>query len=168
MHGDTTTCVQALPGNRAALSLLGHCYYHQGQFEAACQAYELLARYHPHHSQYRLYHAQCLFKGGQLAEALRVLDVIEGHQQHVEQLRMAITYASEQYVECRHMLRSWAADTAEATQNDGCMLYHEGKFRCVRQLQKCIEDFAKAQHSTCPTRQWRGPDKGSVLWCAGP
>ena len=121
--------MQALPGNRAALSLLGHCYYHQGQFESACQAYELLVRHHPHLAQYRLYHAQCLFKGGQLAEALRVLDVVEGHEQHVKQQRMAITYASEQYAECRQMLRAWPEDTAESMMNEGCMLYHESKVR---------------------------------------
>lgn len=137
-HASTTICVQVLPGNRAALSLLGHCYYHQGHYESSCQTYAALVRYFPQVSQYRVYHAQSLYKAGNLDEASRILEVITDHPRQVEQIKMAIAYASEQRQECRNMLREWPRDAPETAQNEGCMLYAEGQFRCAYIVAMCF------------------------------
>ena len=83
----------------------------------------------PSKSEYRLYHAQSLYKSGDLVEAARVLEVITDHPDQVEQLKMAIAYSSEQTQECRRMLRGWSAESGEACQNEGCVLFKEGEFR---------------------------------------
>jgi tetratricopeptide repeat protein 30 len=121
--------MQILPTNRAALSLLGHCYYHQGLHDSACQAYETLVHLFPGRSAYRLYHAQSLYKAGDLVEAARVLEVISEHPKQVEQLKMGIAYTSDQSQECRRMLRTWPPDSPETAQNEGCILYKEGEYR---------------------------------------
>ena len=117
--------VQILPTNRAALSLLGYSYYHQGHYESACQAYESLVRYHGEIPEYRLYHAQALFKMGELVEASRVVDVVAGFEEQVTQLKLAISYSLEQIPECKRILRGCKSKSAEVLQNEGCILYKE-------------------------------------------
>lgn len=59
-HDSTTP--QALPDNRAALSLLGHCYYQAGSFEQAVRAYGRLTTLFPACPEYRLAFVQSLYK----------------------------------------------------------------------------------------------------------
>lgn len=126
----TSSPVQALPSNRAALSLLGMCFYQLGHYESACQAYETLTRHH-HVPVYRLYHAQSLYKAGELDEASRALEAVAGFPDEVDQLRMAIAYALDQTQECRAMLRATRSQSGAYAQNEGCILYKEGKYRCA-------------------------------------
>ena len=121
--------VQALPCNRAALSLLGTCFYQLGQYESACQVYETLTRHHQV-PVYRLYHAQSLYKAGELEEASRALEAVTGFPEQVDQLKMAIAYALDQTQECRAMLRASRGQDGPSVQNDGCILFKEGKYKC--------------------------------------
>jgi tetratricopeptide repeat protein 30 len=125
------SCLQALPGSRAALSLLGHCYYHQGHYQSACDTYALLTRFVPELPEYRLYHAQALYKAGELEEALRIADSMTALQDQVEQLKVAIRYAADQLQDCRQMLRARVSQGPDMAQNEGCILYREGKHRCL-------------------------------------
>jgi tetratricopeptide repeat protein 30 len=118
-----------LPANRAVLSLLGHCYYHQGLYESACSTYETLVRLLPEIPEYRLYHAQSLYKAGDLTEASRVAEVITAFPDAVEQLKVAIAHAADQPQECRRLIRAWSMDGPATSQNEGCILYLEGKYR---------------------------------------
>lgn len=47
--------------SRAALSLLGYCYYHVQDFTNAADCYEQLIQLHPEVEDYKLYYAQSLY-----------------------------------------------------------------------------------------------------------
>lgn len=49
--------LQFAPRNRAALSLLGYCYYHVQDFEGAADMYDQLTKYYPESEEYKFYHA---------------------------------------------------------------------------------------------------------------
>jgi tetratricopeptide repeat protein 30 len=121
--------VQALPSSRAALSLLGFCYYHMGHYESACRAYERLSQLCPAHTDYKLYYAQSLFKAGDCEEAGRVLDVIIDHQEQVLHLKAAIAYIADDMQECKRVIRQCKRNSAEALQGEGCLLFKDGKYR---------------------------------------
>ena len=74
--GKHDVCVEMLtaeladaPTSRPALSILGHCHYHLGEFDLAAQMYERLSRLRPEDASVKLYHAQSLFKAGARADA---------------------------------------------------------------------------------------------------
>ena len=50
------------PRSRAAMSLLGYCYYHMQDFANASTTYETLSKYYPEVDEYKIYHAQSKFK----------------------------------------------------------------------------------------------------------
>eukprot|EP00064_Thunnus_orientalis_P020592 superscaffoldBa00005742_g20732 len=57
--------------SRAALSLLGFCYYHIQDFTNAAECYEQLTQLHPEVEEYKVYYAQSLYKAGAYAEATK-------------------------------------------------------------------------------------------------
>jgi tetratricopeptide (TPR) repeat protein len=127
---ELSNALQALPTNRAVLSLLGHCYFHQGHFESACQVYETLVRHHGEFPEYRLHHAQALFRMGELVEASRVLEAVSGLTERVDHLKLAIAYALDQVQECKRQLRASDSDNEAGLQMEGCALYKEGLYKC--------------------------------------
>ena len=58
--------------SRAAVSLLGYCYYQQQDFVNAADCYEQLTALHPEVEEYRLYYAQSLYKACLYEEAMKV------------------------------------------------------------------------------------------------
>ena len=64
--------LQWSPQSRAALSLLGYCYYFVGQFQEAAEMYETLVRMVPDNENYRFYYAQSLYKASMHPEATKV------------------------------------------------------------------------------------------------
>lgn len=62
---------QKHPASRAALSLLGYCYFHMQDFPAAAATYEALLGVCPDVEEYRVYLAQALYKAGCYQEATR-------------------------------------------------------------------------------------------------
>lgn len=58
--------------SRAALSLLGYCYYQIQDFVNAADCYEQLAANNPEVEDYRLYYAQSLYKACLYDEAMKV------------------------------------------------------------------------------------------------
>jgi tetratricopeptide repeat protein 30 len=52
--------LQSFPRSRAALSLLGYCYYHVGSYADAAQSYEELIKIVPDNEDYKIYYAQSL------------------------------------------------------------------------------------------------------------
>lgn len=57
--------------SRAALSLLGFCYYHIQDFTNAAECYEQLTQLHPEVEEYKVYYAQSLYKAGAYPEATK-------------------------------------------------------------------------------------------------
>ena len=66
--------LQMSPRSRAALSLLGYCYYNLQDFRMAATMYEQLIRYYPDVEEYRIYHSQSLYKGALYDEAMQAFD----------------------------------------------------------------------------------------------
>lgn len=66
-------CLQS----RAALSLLGYCYYQMQDFLNAADCYEQLVQIHPEVDDYKLYHAQSLFKACTYTEAMKATFLID-------------------------------------------------------------------------------------------
>jgi tetratricopeptide repeat protein 30 len=93
--------------------------------------YEALVRHHVDLPEYRLYHAQALFRMGELVEASRVLEAVTGLPENVTQLRLAIAYALDQVQECKRLLRVADPQHAASVQAEGCALYKEGMFKCA-------------------------------------
>ncbi|CAD7705096.1 unnamed protein product [Ostreobium quekettii] len=86
---------QRIPENRAALSLLGYCYYHLGSYPAAAEMYEQLVRLHPDNQDYRLYYAQSLCKSGMYAEATKAATAVKNRQAQVTALHFAVKYEQD-------------------------------------------------------------------------
>lgn len=64
--------LQNFPTSRAALSLLGYCYYHSQHYGQSASIYERLSDLNPHVHEYKLYFVQSLFRAGSYQEARRV------------------------------------------------------------------------------------------------
>lgn len=94
--------------------------------------YEALVRYHGEFPEYRLHHAQSLFRMGDLVEASRVLEAVSGLSEQVNHLKLAIAYSLDQVQECKRQLRASADSANEAgAQVEGCVLYKEGFYKCA-------------------------------------
>jgi len=65
--------LQNFPRSRAALSLLGYCHYHNNDYQRAANAYEKLSKICPTMDEYKIYHAQSLFKAGAYAASDRAI-----------------------------------------------------------------------------------------------
>ncbi len=61
--------LQFSPRNRAALSLLGYCYFYVQDYAQAADMYDQLTKFFPEVDSYKLYHAQALYKAGLYVEA---------------------------------------------------------------------------------------------------
>ncbi|EFJ12287.1 hypothetical protein SELMODRAFT_124642 [Selaginella moellendorffii] len=134
------------PENQAALSLLGYCHYVLGDFHAASSMYQKLTKICPNQENYRLYHAQSLYKAGMLCEAGKVCLSLEGMQRRVLGLQACIRYeegdiagtsffiffyppASFYFSGSRMILEEQSRDDMDAAVNLGCCLYKEGSYQ---------------------------------------
>lgn len=70
--------------SRAALSLLGYCYYHIQDFTNAAECYEQLTQLHPEVEEYKLYYAQSLYKAGAYPEATKASFVLDNPNSHTK------------------------------------------------------------------------------------
>uniref|UniRef100_A0A914CL36 Tetratricopeptide repeat protein 30 n=1 Tax=Acrobeloides nanus TaxID=290746 RepID=A0A914CL36_9BILA len=65
--------LQRSPNSRAALSLLGYCYYNTQDFIMAAECYDKLTQLYPDHTDYKLHHAQSLYNAFMFPEAIAVM-----------------------------------------------------------------------------------------------
>lgn len=72
--------------SRAALSLLGYCYYHMQDFSSSAECYEQLTQLHPEVEEYKVYHAQSLYKAGAYPEATKASFVLDNPSSHTKVL----------------------------------------------------------------------------------
>jgi tetratricopeptide repeat protein 30 len=122
------------PHSRAALSLLGYCYYHLQQFPLAVSMYEQLCQSYPEVDDYQLYLAQSLYKAGQYDAASRRASQLEGDQyaSRVNLLRAAAYYEQNDVTATRSVLEQCAADDPTTIVFDGAIEYKEGRFEAAR------------------------------------
>ena len=129
------------PRSRAALSLLGYCYYQQCDFVAATQAYEQLVGLCPDVEEYKIYFAQSLFKAGMYPEATRAAVRVEGEQyaQRLLQLQAVIKYEQDELSSTKALLDQCHSDDPDVLINFAAVAFKEGNFESARtQYQEAI------------------------------
>ncbi|KAK6105213.1 Tetratricopeptide repeat family protein [Brugia pahangi] len=117
--------LQRTPNSRAALSLLGYCYFYLQQFIEAAECYEQLVRLHSSYPEYRLYWAQSLYNAFLFPEASAVISQIDEPQfaQQVLKLESAIKYREEDIINARILVEKYAMDDPDGDINLACLEY---------------------------------------------
>lgn len=126
--------VQNFPRSRAALSLLGYCHYHIGDFAEAVLSYEELIRLFPEVEDYKVYYAQSLFKSGIYPEATRAAVRVEGEQysHRIVLLKSSIQYEQDELSSCKALLDQCQSDDPDVIINYAAVSFKEGKFEEAR------------------------------------
>lgn len=125
---------QNFPRSRAALSLLGYCYYHIADFASAAQSYEQLVGICPDVEEYKLYYAQSLYKAGIYPDAQRASIRVEGEQfsQRVLMLQSIIKYEQDELPASKGYLDQCHDDDPDVTVNYAAIAFKEGNFEAAR------------------------------------
>lgn len=130
-------CVQTLNNitqtyskSRAALSLLGYCYYQMQDFVNASDCYEQLSILHPEVEEYKMYYAQSLYKACLYEEAMRVSCQIDNpeYQGRVLKLQSAIKYQEDDIPSAQSLVEQAPSDDPDTDVNLACLLYKEGRY----------------------------------------
>ncbi|KHN73145.1 Tetratricopeptide repeat protein 30A [Toxocara canis] len=116
--------------SRAALSLLGYCYFYTQDYPLAAECYDQLSQHYPNYAEYRLYYAQSLYNAFMFSEAITVVSQIE--EQHllgqVVKLEAAIKYREEDINNARVLVEQYAPDDPDIEVNLACLDYKEGNY----------------------------------------
>uniref|UniRef100_A0A3Q2PRZ4 Tetratricopeptide repeat protein 30 n=1 Tax=Fundulus heteroclitus TaxID=8078 RepID=A0A3Q2PRZ4_FUNHE len=116
--------------SRAALSLLGFCYYHIQDFSSAAECYEQLTQLHPEVEEYKLYYAQSLYKAGAYPEATKASFVLDNPSSHSKMVKLqaCIKFCEEDYSAAKLLLEQLPPEDPDYVYNTGCLLYQDGKY----------------------------------------
>nr|XP_043906241.1 tetratricopeptide repeat protein 30A isoform X2 [Solea senegalensis] len=116
--------------SRAALSLLGFCYYHMQDFTNAAECYEQLTQLHPEVEEYKVYYAQSLYKAGAYPEATKASFTLDNTSSHIKMVKLqaCIKYCEEDYPAAKSLLEQLPQDDPDYVYNLGCLLYQDGKY----------------------------------------
>ncbi|XP_030263876.1 intraflagellar transport protein 70A isoform X3 [Sparus aurata] len=116
--------------SRAALSLMGYCYYHIQDFTNSAECYEQLTQLHPEVEEYKVYYAQSLYKAGAYPEATKASFVLDNPSSHTKMVKLqaCIKYCEEDYSAAKSMLEQLPQDDPDYIYNMGCLLYQDGKY----------------------------------------
>ncbi|KAG2456425.1 TT30A protein, partial [Polypterus senegalus] len=118
------------PQSRAALSLLGYCYYHIQDFSSAADSYEQLVQIHPEAEDYKLYYAKSLYKACNYTEAMKATFLLDNpaYQSKVLKLQAAIKYGEEDLSGTKSLVEQLPSDDPDSEINLGCLLYKEAAY----------------------------------------
>ncbi|RXN02539.1 tetratricopeptide repeat 30A isoform X1 [Labeo rohita] len=97
--------------SRAALSLLGYCYYHMQDFTNAAECYEQLTQLHPEVEDYKLYYAQSLYGACAFPDAMKATFLLDSTTSHTKTL-----------------VEQLPQDDPDYDVDLGCLLYKEGEY----------------------------------------
>eukprot|EP01013_Petalomonas_cantuscygni_P008265 TRINITY_DN20981_c0_g1_i1.p1 TRINITY_DN20981_c0_g1~~TRINITY_DN20981_c0_g1_i1.p1 ORF type:complete len:670 (-),score=171.60 TRINITY_DN20981_c0_g1_i1:1921-3930(-) len=122
--------LENFPRSRAALSLLGFCHFHNQDFGAAAAMYERLVLVCPDVEQYKIYHAQSLYKAGMYPEAIRVASTVDSDDfaLRMQKLRAAIKFYAEDLPGTKSHLAKCDPSDPDVVIMNACVLYKEGKY----------------------------------------
>ncbi|CAH1273720.1 intraflagellar transport protein 70A-like isoform X1 [Branchiostoma lanceolatum] len=122
--------LQSHPKSRPALSLLGYCYYQLQDFVNAAECYEQLSQLHPEVDDYKLYHAQSLYKACMYQEATKATFTLESqaYQAKILKLQAAIKYGEEDLSGAKSLVEQGPSEDPDTDINLGCLLYKEGRY----------------------------------------
>ncbi|KAK2177132.1 hypothetical protein NP493_618g01012 [Ridgeia piscesae] len=127
--------VQTHQKSRAALSLLGYCYYQSQDFVNAADCYEQLMMLQPEVDEYKMYYAQSLYKACLYDEAMKVSCQIENpsSQSKVIKLQAAIKYGEEDLAGAQSLVEQCSSDDPDTEVNHGCLLFKEEQYETACQ-----------------------------------
>ncbi|KAL0992582.1 hypothetical protein UPYG_G00095310 [Umbra pygmaea] len=116
--------------SRAALSLLGYCYYHMQDFSSAAECYEQLTQLHPEVEEYKLYYAQSLYGACAYPEALKATFQLDNPTSHTKMIKLqaAIKYGEEEFSGAKTLVEQLPQDDPDYDVDMGCLLYKEGEY----------------------------------------
>lgn len=132
--------LQNFPRSRAALSLIGWCYWGMQDFRSAALTYEQLVRLYPSVEEYKLYFAQALFKAGLYDDAARAVMRVDNtaYASELLMLQAAIAYEQDELAAAETLLDQAGdeggsvADELDVQVNAACVAYKHGKFEQAR------------------------------------
>uniref|UniRef100_G3PQ47 Tetratricopeptide repeat protein 30 n=1 Tax=Gasterosteus aculeatus aculeatus TaxID=481459 RepID=G3PQ47_GASAC len=126
----TATIYKLVRISRAALSLLGYCYFHIQDFTNSADCYEQLTQLHPEVEEYKVYYAQSLYKAGAYPEATKASFVLDNPGSHVKMLKLqaCIKYCEEDYSAAKSLLEQLPQEDPDYVYNSGCLLFQDGKY----------------------------------------
>ncbi|KAH8861620.1 Tetratricopeptide repeat protein [Schistosoma japonicum] len=130
------------PNSRAALSLLGYCFYQLQDFVSASDCYEQLTQLFPEVDEYRLYFAQSLYKADLFEAALKAIAQIENSnfKERCTKLLAAIHYGEGNLPSSRSLIEQNSPGDTDTIVNLGCLLYREGDYaKALQQFQQAIQ-----------------------------
>ncbi|XP_068434301.1 intraflagellar transport protein 70A isoform X2 [Clinocottus analis] len=116
--------------SRAALSLLGFCYYHIQDFTNSADCYEQLSQLHPEVEEYKVYYAQSLYKAGAYPEAMKASFVLDNPSSHTKMVKLqaCIKYCEEDNSAAKSLLEQLPQEDPDYGYNMGCLLYQDDKY----------------------------------------
>ncbi|XP_077068680.1 intraflagellar transport protein 70A isoform X2 [Siphateles boraxobius] len=116
--------------SRAALSLLGYCYYHMQDFTNAAECYEPLTQLHPEVEDYKLYYAQSLYGACAFPEAMKATFLLDSTASHTKMIKLqaAIRYGEEDFSGAKTLVEQLPQDDPDYDVDLGCLLYKEGEY----------------------------------------
>ncbi|XP_016405870.1 tetratricopeptide repeat protein 30A isoform X2 [Sinocyclocheilus rhinocerous] len=122
--------------SRAALSLLGYCYYHMQDFTNAAECYEQLTQLHPEVEDYKLYYAQSLYGACAFPEAMKATFLLDSTTSHTKMIKLqaAIKYGEEDFSGAKTLVEQLPQDDPDYDVDLGCLLYKEGEYEeaCIK------------------------------------
>uniref|UniRef100_A0A672S9T0 Tetratricopeptide repeat protein 30 n=1 Tax=Sinocyclocheilus grahami TaxID=75366 RepID=A0A672S9T0_SINGR len=126
--GEYTATVYKM--SRAALSLLGYCYYHMQDFTNAAECYEQLTQLHPEVEDYKLYYAQSLYGACTFPEAMKATFLLDSTTSHTKMIKLqaAIKYGEEDFSGAKTLVEQLPQDDPDYDVDLGCLLYKEGEY----------------------------------------
>ncbi|XP_038064381.1 tetratricopeptide repeat protein 30A-like [Patiria miniata] len=127
--------LQNHPKSRAALSLLGYCYFHVQDFANAAECYEQLVQICPTVDSYKMYHAQALYHACAYPEAMKATFQIENqeYQPKITKLQAAIKYGEEDLSAAKSLVEQCPSEDPDTEVNLGCLLFKEGRYKLACQ-----------------------------------
>lgn len=128
--------LQLFPRSRAALSLLAYSYFFAGDFPNAVQTYEMLVKFYPNVTRYKIYYAQSLLRAGLYEEAtknsLRVKE--EEYEQRMLKLRAHVKYEQDDVAGCRAIVDQCIQDDPDTIISYACIEFKNSNFDAARKL----------------------------------
>jgi len=151
---------QNFPRSRAALSLLGHCYFMTSDFIQAAKMYEELVKVCPEVDEYKMYYAQSLYKAALYPEATRAAVRVDNPQysQRVLMLQAAVKYEQDELGPCKALLEQSLPDDPETIINNAAVLFKEANLAADPQKREQKFTEARAKYTEAMNTLGYQPD----------
>lgn len=118
------------PDSTAIHSLMAYCYWQLEDYAKACTLYEKLVKLNPTSDQYKLLHAQCLYKTANYYEAIRISFGIQSpeYKSKAVMLQVAIRYAENDILSAKSILAENDQEDEDVMVDTAIILFKEDRF----------------------------------------